>query len=502
MSIQNRLLIVYTGIYVVAFVLFATVVYMLPRNRIVAEIDQELGALAAQIQSSNVGRGPDNVLRIPIPPDLNNLETASTFFIILDTNGQVVLRSQNLAGFEGYLDPEGFFDSPYFSQVDQEEFQLRVLTVPLIELVNGQDQIVGYLQVARLLDSFESFNRFLVIALFVGFAAATASLFLAVLLTPGSFRPLEDIATVARQITNADDLSRRVPDTGRTDEIGVLARSINQTLERLERLFKTQQRLLADVSHELRTPLTAIRGNIDLMRRMGDGDPQSLSIIQEEVDRMTRLVGDLLLLARADAGELPIEKKRIELDLLFFEVYHQTMLLSDTVEVVIGEVDQVVIDGDPDRLKQLLLNLSGNAVKYTPDGGKVTMSLSKQDGWAHVQISDTGQGIPADDLPYIFDRFYRVDKARSRGQGGSGLGLSIAKWIASVHGGDISVSSQVGEGSTFVITLPVLVEEVNEPDPLPDFDLEDTQPGFRGLGATLIRRRQNNEIQTEIENLS
>lgn len=476
---------------------------MLPRNRIVAEIDQELGTLASQIQSSSIGRGPDNVLRIPIPPDLNNLETASTFFMILETDGQIALRSQNLAGFDGYLDPNGFYDTPYFSQITQEDFQLRVLTVPLVEQSSTQQSIVGYLQVARLLDSFESFNRFLVIALFVGFAAATASLFLAVLLTPGSFRPLEDIARVTRQITNADDLSRRVPDTGRTDEIGVLARSINQTLERLERLFKTQQRLVADVSHELRTPLTAIRGNVDLMRRMGDSDPQSLIIIQEEVDRMTRLVGDLLLLARADAGELSFQKKRVELDLIFFEVYHQAMLLTETLEVSIAEVDQVVVDGDPDRLKQLLLNLASNAVKYTPDGGKVTMSLSKVNGWAHVQISDTGMGIPADDLPYIFDRFYRVDKARSRGQGGSGLGLSIAKWIANAHGGDITVSSIVGEGSIFVISLPILVEVSEpEPEPMPEFDLAEPSQGLRGLGATLIRRRQSNDVKTEMENLS
>ncbi len=500
MSIQNRLLIVYTCIYVAAFVLFATVVYMLPRNRIVAEIDQELGALAAQIQSVSIGRGPDNILRIPIPPDLNNLETASTFFMILDKNGQIALRSQNLASFDGFLDPNGFYDTPYFSQIAQDGFQLRVLTVPLFERSNPQ-QIVGYLQVARLLDSFESFNRFLVIALFVGFAAATASLFLAVLLTPGSFRPLEDIATVTRQITNADDLSRRVPDTGRTDEIGVLARSINQTLERLERLFKTQQRLVADVSHELRTPLTAIRGNIDLMRRMGEGDPQSLMIIQEEVDRMTRLVGDLLLLARADAGELSFQKRRVELDLIFFEVYHQAMLLTETLEVSITEVDQVVVEADPDRLKQLLLNLASNAVKYTPDGGKVTMSLSKRDGWAYVRISDSGLGIPADDLPYIFDRFYRVDKARSRGQGGSGLGLSIAKWIATAHGGDITVSSQVGEGSTFIVSLPILVEET-QPGPIPAFDLAETSQGFRGIGASLMRRRNHNDVKPEMENLS
>ncbi|MCA9931213.1 MAG: HAMP domain-containing histidine kinase [Anaerolineales bacterium] len=504
MSIQNRLLLVYTSIYVVAFVLFATVVYILPRNRLVAEIDHDLFALAAQIQSGSMGRGEDNVLRIPLPPDLINLETASTFFVVSDVNGGIVLRSQNLAGlagFEGYLDPSGFQETSYYNQVAHGDTQLRVLTVPFRDPNAPGQPIVGYLQVARLLDSFESFNRFLVIALFVGFAAATASLFLAVLLTPGSFRPLEDIANVARQITNADDLSRRVPDTGRTDEIGVLAQSINQTLERLERLFKTQQRLVADVSHELRTPLTAIRGNVDLMRRMGNGDPQSLLIIQEEVDRMTRLVGDLLLLARADAGELSFQKRKVELDLIFFEVYHQATLISDKIEVSIGEVDQVAVYGDPDRLKQLLFNLAGNAIKYTPDGGKVKMGLSKSDGWAYVQISDTGIGIPADDLPYIFDRFYRVDKARSRSQGGSGLGLSIAKWIATSHGGDITVTSQVGDGSTFIVMLPVLVENVQVAMP-PEFDSGESRQSIRVLGTNLIRRRNNHDTKTELGKLS
>ena len=346
------------------------------------------------------------------------------------------------------------------------------------------------MQVGRLVDNIESFNRFLVIALFVGFAGASASLFLAVLLTPSSFKPLEDMAAVTRQITNADDLSRRVPNTERTDEIGVLARSFNQLLERLERLFQTQQRLLADVSHELRTPLTAIRGNVDLMRRMGDADPESLEIIQEEIERMTRLVGDLLLLARADAGGLPLEKKKVELDNLLFEVYRQVRLLEKSVEVKVTEVDQVCMMGDVDRLKQLLLNLISNAIKYTPDGGMVDVSLSKKNGWAYLKISDTGMGIPAEDLPYIFDRFYRVDKARARaqsGQGGAGLGLAIAKWIAQAHGGNIDVTSKVGEGTTFTIILPILVEQKPVPIDGTTDELTKTRPGLRALGASFRR---------------
>jgi len=343
--------------------------------------------------------------------------------------------------------------------VQPDNTSLRVFTTPLYLNNNPELGIIGYLQVARLLNTYASFNRLLAVALLVGFAAATASLFLAVWLTPGLFRPLDDIATVAKQISRADDLSLRVPHSDRIDEIGVLARALNETLERLERLFQTQQRLLADVSHELRTPLTAIRGNVDLMRRMGDGDAESLEIIQEEVDRLTRLVGDLTLLARADAGGLPLNLKPVELDNLLFEVYRQVSMLAKPVEVLVAEVDQVCVNGDSDRLKQLLLNLVENGIKYTPKGGRVTVSLAKANNWAQITVSDNGVGIPSEDLPFIFDRFYRVDKARNRSQGGSGLGLAIAKWVAQAHGGDIYVESEVNVGTTFTVVLPVLEKE-------------------------------------------
>ncbi|MBK8904904.1 MAG: HAMP domain-containing histidine kinase [Anaerolineaceae bacterium] len=487
MSIQNRLLLVYTSIFMVAFVLFAAIVYLLPRNRINQEVDMDLRALAAELQSANLEPVGGRTIRIGIDEDLDNLETAASFFMVLDVDGEITLQSQNLISLEpALLDETALHDRETLNYVIREESTIRVLTVPL----HDGDELIGYLQVGRLVDNIESFNRFLVIALFVGFAGASASLFLAVLLTPSSFKPLEDMAAVARQITNADDLSRRVPNTERTDEIGVLARSFNQLLERLERLFQTQQRLLADVSHELRTPLTAIRGNVDLMRRMGDADPESLEIIQEEIERMTRLVGDLLLLARADAGGLPLEKQKVELDNLLFEVYRQVRLLEKTVEVKVSEVDQVCIMGDVDRLKQLLLNLIGNAIKYTPDGGTVDVSLSKKNGWAYLSITDTGMGIPAEDLPYIFDRFYRVDKARARGhsgQGGAGLGLAIAKWIVQAHGGNIDVVSKVGEGTTFTIVLPVVVEPTTMPIDGSSEDLSKTRPGLRVLGSTFRR---------------
>ncbi|VAW42325.1 hypothetical protein MNBD_CHLOROFLEXI01-4251 [hydrothermal vent metagenome] len=471
----------------VAFMLFAAIVYLLPRYRIKQEVDSDLRVLASELQSASFITVGDGTLRIGIDENLDNLETAASFFMVVDPEGGIGLRSRNLGSLERLLlDADGLQEKETLNYVVRGESTMRVLTTPIYE--NGA--LIGYLQVARLVDSIESFSRSLVISLFVGFAGALASLFLAVLLTPSSFKPLEEMAAVTRQITNADDLSRRVPNIERTDEIGVLARSFNQLLERLERLFQTQQRLLADVSHELRTPLTAIQGNVDLMRRMGGADPESLEIIQEETKRMTRLVGDLLLLARADAGGLPLEKKKVEFDNLLFEVYRQVRLLGKSVEVKVTEVDQVCIMGDVDRLKQLLLNLISNAMKYTPAGGTVDVSLSKKNGWAYLRVSDTGLGIPEEDLPHIFDRFYRVDKARTReqtGEGGAGLGLAIAKWIAQAHGGNIDVSSKVGEGTTFTIILPTVVESTAVSPQEAQEALTRTRPGLRALSATFRR---------------
>lgn len=455
-----------------AFIVFAVIVYELPRSRILAQIDGDLRALATEVVQPG-----------SLPEVLETFETASTLVIVADENGEIVARSRNLTMFNDLLDPNAGPYEESVSIVRHGTTQLRVYTVPL----PGSDEQDPhyYLQVARLLDTYEHLNRVSLTALLMGFAAATASLFVAVLLTPGLFKPLEDMATAARQITRADDLSRRVPYANRPDEIGDLARAFNQTLERLERLFRTQQRLLADVSHELRTPLTTIRGNLDLMRRMGETDPESLSAIQVEIERMTRLVGDLLLLARADSGGLPLERKPVELDYILFDVYRQVRILEPPVGIELTEVDQVTVLGDADRLKQLMLNLVENAVKYTPPGGEVSLSLSKKAGWAFFEVSDTGIGIPPENLPHVFDRFYRVDKARTRAQGGSGLGLSIAKWVAQAHGGAIRVTSQVGEGTTFSVTLPLYSQNPDESDE--DLDQEKTRPRLRTLGTNFRR---------------
>jgi signal transduction histidine kinase len=278
------------------------------------------------------------------------------------------------------------------------------------------------------------------------------------ILARAALSPINAIAETAHQITQTGGLDQRIPVIDPNDEIGQLTATFNDMLSRLESLFQAQQRLVADVSHELRTPLTTIQGNLDLLKRGGIEDPQmradALRAIGDETGRMRRLINDLLLLAQADAG-VTLHKQPVEMDTLLLDVYRQAQVMANGVGVGVrlGAEDQALVMGDADRLRQLLLNLVDNAIKYTPAGGDVTLTLRRDGGWVLMGVQDTGVGIPPDDLAHIFDRFYRADPSRAR-PGGSGLGLAIAQWIARAHGGRIQVESRLGQGSRFTTWLP------------------------------------------------
>ncbi len=182
--------------------------------------------------------------------------------------------------------------------------------------------------------------------------------------------------------------------------------------------------------------------------------------MEGEVDRLTRMVGDLLLLAQAESGRLPMDMKLVELDTVLLEVFQQMRTLAgEKVKLHIGEIDQVQVTGDRDRLKQVLVNLASNAIQYTPPGGQVTLAIQKDKDQARVYVSDTGPGIPAQDQAHIFERFYRGERSRKRSGGaqssGFGLGLSIAYWIMRSHNGSIEVDSRPGQGTTFCVRIPI-----------------------------------------------
>jgi signal transduction histidine kinase len=346
-------------------------------------------------------------------------------------------------------------DYPVYRDPSGPGWHIRVLSVPLQRGGN----LISVLQVASSLEVVDAARDDLTDVLSVIWIVAVLLSGIVVWFTLGqTLKPLEAITETVEQINRADDLSRRIPYQGpENDEIGNLVGSFNQTLERLEGLFTSQQRLLADVSHELRTPLTVIKGNVDLMRRMKSLDEESLTSIDQEAGRLTRLVGGLLLLAQAESGKLALNMKRVELDLLLTEVFQEmTILAGNKVHIRLNDIDQAYVNGDRDRLKQLFINLVANAVQYTPPGGDIFLSLEKIGEQARVICRDTGPGIPAEDLPHIFERFYRAEKSRTRRETtGFGLGLSIANWIVERHGGRIEVNSQEGKGTTFAIWLPL-----------------------------------------------
>jgi signal transduction histidine kinase len=390
------------------------------------------------------------VLQLP-PIDLTDNVYAQAW----DRHGQ--LNSTNLGGFNQPFDPTGLQSSkPIFRDVFIQDSHLRVLSVPLE--IGGRP--IGTLQLATNLAVADATLQALVTVLLVGsiIAIALAAL-IGWLSTKRALAPLEAVTQTALQITRADDLSRRISYQGPADdEVGQLITAFNQTLARLENLFHTQRRFVADVGHELRTPLTVIKGNVDLMRRIGCSDVESLDGIESEVDRLTRLVGDLLLLAQAESGKLPLDRRLVELDSLVLEGLQQMSVLArDKLQLRLGEFDQVQVCGDRDRLKQVLVNLIGNAIQYTPNNGEVVVGLGKVGNQARLTVHDTGPGIPSEDLPHVFERFYRGEKSRTRSRDGKGfgLGLSIAYWIVRNHGGRIEVDSKENQGTTFVVWLPL-----------------------------------------------
>lgn len=470
MSIRLRLTLWYVVLLAVILIAFGAALYAILSFGLVNEVDRTLQARAEEVQ-----RGATIALEFqPEPrlfflrgrytiPGANVFATPGIYVQLATPDGAPVSRSENLGDQVLVVSAEALArvaqGDSLFTNVTVERVPLRVYVSPLI----ARGQIIGVIEVAQSLESVNLTLRRLATLLIGGIVAGLALAFgVGALLARSALAPIDRVTHAAQSITRAHDLTQRIEPTKTQDELGRLIATFNEMLARIEEFFRAQQRFVADVSHELRSPLTAIRGNLDLLRRGAAAEvgarQAALAAIESESARMQRMVADLLLLAQADAG-VKIQKQIVELDTLLLDVYRQARLMAKDVKVSLGSEDQAQVLGDADRLKQLLLNLVDNAIKYTPAGGEVTLSLARDAQWVRVAVADTGVGIPAQDLPRIFDRFYRVDKARAReassSGGGTGLGLAIAKWIVDAHGGRIEVQSEVGKGSVFTVWLPV-----------------------------------------------
>lgn len=285
-----------------------------------------------------------------------------------------------------------------------------------------------------------------------------------VVLVSRSLDPIRHVIATAGRI-NSGNLRQRLAETSSGDEIEALSRTLNQMLDRLETSFRQMVQFTADASHELRTPLTVIRGNLELVlqnKAALDSCPragevqETLAQTLEEAERLSRTVSQLMELTQLDSGEIQLERTMFDLTELVSTTAEQMKLLAEDKQILLETQlsQQVMVQGDRYRLKQVLLNLIDNAIKYCQAGARIQVSLVFLDSSCVLEVTDDGPGIPRGEIQRLFDRFYRIDKARSREIGGSGLGLSICKSICEAHGGRIEAESGPGRGSTFRVTLP------------------------------------------------
>jgi heavy metal sensor kinase len=278
-----------------------------------------------------------------------------------------------------------------------------------------------------------------------------------------ALRPLDEIASGAERITSRN-LNERLPISHSDDEIERLSLALNRMIARLDESFQYIRRFTADASHELRTPLTVLRGELEAMAqrlRLDEEAHDTVGSSLEETERLSKIVESLLTISRLDAGEAQMERARFDLAELTITTVDQMRLLAVDRGISLGCESNgdvpgaVTIWGDRARIKQVIVNLVDNAIKYTPEGGAVKVNVGAQNNLAVMRVEDNGVGIPAEALPHLFERFYRVDKARSRQMGGVGLGLAIVKSIVTAHGGGVTVESAEGSGSSFRVELPM-----------------------------------------------
>ena len=463
-SVRTRLTLWYAGVLALSLIAFALVIYYAAGNIFHERQDESLRSTAQTVASAYVEElGETHSLSTAGQVVLAEITFPNRYVQLTDKTGKPIAASANFSGSTIAIPSSIFSDARARGFSHTTVSGLRVAVVPL-----SSDQTVGYAAVAEPLSVIEDGQRELRRDFFAGvplvlLLASAGGYFLA----RKSLAPITAMNSQTQRIS-AENLSARLDVTSSRDELGKLATTINDLLARLENSFKEQQRFIADASHELRTPLAVLRGETEVAlgkTRTVEEYQQSLSLIQDEAERLSRIVEDLFILARQPVNtRAALNTARLSLNDAINDCARAAQVLAIRKGVRLkleNDSSAIVLTGDEDLIRRLILNLLDNAVKYTPAGGEILLALTRQNGNAEIVVRDTGIGIPEAAQQRVFDRFYRVDKARARAMGGAGLGLSIAQWIVEVHGGEINVASAPGEGSTFTVVLPVPANTVN-----------------------------------------
>ncbi len=469
MSIRLRLTLLYTVILALTLVAFSVALYLTLARTMSTVVRDTLADEATRLVNERSVDYDVFSKRIMVRIPLSKFTTQNTFIQARTLDGAVVYRTPNLFDIELPLSAK-VADAVYadgdayeYAQVQNERLLIYNKLIDVNRASAGRRQNVGVIQVARSLADQDHALNVLRRNLLVGSSLATLLAFgIGWMLAGAALQPINSITQTAHAIGAERDFSRRVPYSGPLDEVGRLAATINTMLNALQGAYRqeaqalqAQRRFVADASHELRTPLTTIRGNLALLQRQPPiSAADRVAVLEDMVDeseRMSRLVSDLLVLARADAGR-PVRRDLVEVKPLLEDVCRKARALGPGPSIGCTEIADVTVIGDPDALTQVLLILLDNARKFTPSTGRITITAATGGGAVAVSVRDSGSGIAPEALPHIFERFYRGDSSRTGG--GAGLGLAIARALVEAQGGTISVTSTVGEGSVFTIELP------------------------------------------------
>jgi heavy metal sensor kinase len=456
-TIRVRLTLFYVLLLAIALAIFSAGVYFAMRESLYSNLEDGLESRADLVSSIVVQGDQLNVDPDQLPGDGGDHEEPVR---VLDASGEVVFdNSEEAPEPEAGAVAEALRGERVYVDASGDDLELRYRLEP----IRAEGQVIGAVEVGLPRDDVEESLEALLLIIAIAYPLTLVLATIGGLLIAGrALAPIDRVTTVARRIS-AEDLSQRLDMQLPDDEVGRLARTFDEMIARLDDAFRRQRQFTADASHELRTPLTAIKGQTEVaLQRERDGEEyrEVLTTVNSEVDRMIRLVASLLTLARADARQIGIARDSVDLGELAGDAVAQIRPAAEAKRIGIGTTSDgaVRITADEDLVLQLVLNLLDNAVKYTPEGGRVEVVTRVANGHAELSVSDNGPGIPAEHLARVFDRFYRVDPARTHG--GAGLGLSISRWIAEAHGGTIDVESAPGEGSRFTVRLPISADRL------------------------------------------
>ncbi len=461
-SIRVRLTLWYGTALALILILFAGTIYFVMARALRDQVDVSLEeASSVAIRTLGEHRFGPFLIFEDLSQNFPELALLDKFFQIFGPAGQVTIQSANIqsreiplsqTAFQASLKGNATFESVRFD----EGVPFRLLSVPIMHT----DRLVSILRVGISLYPTDKMLQRLLLALVIASPIAIiVSLLGGWFLAGRALKPVNVITRAAQRIADGD-FAQRITTPRSTDEIGRLASVFNEMIARLEISFRQIRQFSADASHELRTPLTITKGETELaLRRPRQAEDyrQVLESNLEEIDRMSRIVDELLFLSRADLGEIKMTMTSIQLDDIVREVQLQATVLGQDrqVETVLGPLSSIVVVGDELRLRELLLNLVDNAIKYSHSGAHIELSLVQVGTQAELKVRDHGIGISLQEQQRIFDRFYRTDMARVHASKGTGLGLAICKWIVEVHQGSIQVESSPDNGTCFTVLLPL-----------------------------------------------